>query len=495
MSGEIHPIRPGKDGSYEPSRRLAAILAADIAGYSRLMTLDEEGTHARVKRYRRELIEPTIVEHHGRLIKTSGDGFLAMFDSPVEAVRCAIVIQQSMVGRNAPLPRDQWMLYRIGVNLGDVIVEPDDVYGDGVNIAARLEGIANPGDLYISGGVYEQIKNKLVCGYQSLGDRRVKNITEPISVYRVLPDHAALIKARSGIALTVILSVSVLASAAAVTSTWYFFVLREHAPAQTSAAAPQTKPETSSASATAPATPQVAVIPPAQPSALQPVIEPEMVILLGGKFAMGSNNDPSERPIHQVDIKPFAIGKFPITVRQWNQCVAANACANIATGNDDAPVTNVSWSDAQQFTEWLSQVTQKKYRLPSEAEWEYAARAGAQTKYWWGDQLQLGMANCNGCNEAYDATQPMKVGSSKPNPFGLHDMGGGVDQWVTDCWHKNYQGAPVDGSPWLDAECSSHVLRSGSWKNDSSYVRPASRNYYDTNARYPTHGFRVAQSL
>jgi class 3 adenylate cyclase len=133
------------------------------------MAMDEEGTHARVKRHRRELIDPTIIEHHGRLVKSTGDGFLAMFDSPVEAVRCAIVIQQSMVGRNAALSREQWIQYRIGVNLGDVIVESDDIYGDGVNIAARLEGIADPGDLFISGGVYEQVKHKLVCGYQSLG--------------------------------------------------------------------------------------------------------------------------------------------------------------------------------------------------------------------------------------------------------------------------------------------------------------------------------------
>lgn len=506
MSGEVYPIRPGVDGSYEPSRRLAAILAADISGYSRLMTVDEEGTHARVKRYRRELIEPAIAEHHGRLIKTSGDGFLAMFDSPVEAVRCAIVIQQSMVGRNAALPRDQWMLFRIGVNLGDVIVEADDIYGDGVNIAARLEGIAKPGELYISGGVYEQIKNKLVCGYKSLGDRKVKNITEPISVYRVLPDRAALVKARSGRASAIILSMSVFASVAVVPATWYFFVWQprqlaapqEHASAQTAAApqtAPAAKPEANSPSAAVPATPQVIVTPPAPPSALQPIVEPEMVTLLGGKFAMGSNNDPSERPIHQVDIKPFAISKFPITVRQWKQCVAASACAGGVTGDDDVPVTNVSWSDAQKFMEWLSQVTQKKYRLPSEAEWEYAARGGMHTKYWWGDQVLPGMVNCNGCNEAYDAMKPTKVGSFKPNPFGLYDMGGGVDQWVADCWHKNYQGAPADGSPWLDADCSSHVLRSGSWRSDPNYVRPSSRNYYDTNARNQTLGFRVAQSL
>ncbi len=163
---------PGESASHEAGhlRRLVAVLAADIAGYSRLMGLDEEGTLARLKRHRRELIEPTVQEHFGRIIKTNGDGFLAMFDSPLEAVRCAIVIQQSMAARNMSLPPDQWIRYRIGVNLGDVIVDPDDIYGDGVNIAARLESIAVPGGVYISGGVYEQIKNKLVVGYQSLGD-------------------------------------------------------------------------------------------------------------------------------------------------------------------------------------------------------------------------------------------------------------------------------------------------------------------------------------
>ena len=142
--GQIHPIRGGKDDSIPPEppvRRLAAILAADISGYSRLMEIDEEGTYARVMRQRRELIEPTIAEHQGKLIKYTGDGFLVMFDSPVEAVRCAIVMQQSMVGRNTSLPREQRILYRIGVHLGDVIVEPSDVYGDGVNVAARLRGL------------------------------------------------------------------------------------------------------------------------------------------------------------------------------------------------------------------------------------------------------------------------------------------------------------------------------------------------------------------
>ena len=227
--GQIHPIRGGKDDFPPPEgpvRRLAAILAADISGYSRLMQLDEEGTYARVMRQRRELIEPTIAEHQGKLINYAGDGFLAMFDSPVEAVRCAIVIQQSMVGRNTSLPREQWILYRIGVHLGDVIVEPDGVFGDGVNIAARLEGIATPGDLFISGGVYEQIKNKLVCAYQSLGDRQVKNITDPVSVYRVLPDPAALSQARRKrwpVALLAVLIVSVIA----ILGGWYLLLLQK----------------------------------------------------------------------------------------------------------------------------------------------------------------------------------------------------------------------------------------------------------------------------
>jgi formylglycine-generating enzyme required for sulfatase activity len=219
-----------------------------------------------------------------------------------------------------------------------------------------------------------------------------------------------------------------------------------------------------------------------------------MYMLRGGNFTMGSNDDPTEKPPHQVTIKPFAISQYPITVREWNECAVAKACAFEATGKDDAPVTNVSWSDAKQFVAWLAGATRKAYRLPSEAEWEYAARGGTQTKYWWGDQFLSGMANCKNCTDIAAAEQPIKVGSFRPNPFGLYDMGGGVDQWVEDCWHKNYQGAPLDGSAWVEGDCASHVIRSGSWKNDARYARPANRDSYDTNVRYQTHGLRVALS-
>jgi formylglycine-generating enzyme required for sulfatase activity/class 3 adenylate cyclase len=528
---EIRNIKSGRLGDEPPRgstpRRLAAIVAGDIAGYSRLMQIDEEGTHGRVKRIERDLIEPSIVEHHGKLVKTTGDGFLAIFDSPVEAVRCGIVIQQNMIGRNASLPKHHWIEYRIGVNLGDVIIEADDVYGDGVNIATRLESIAEPGEVYISGGIYEQIKHKLVCGYESLGDRKVKNITDAVRVYRVLPDAAAhnRTRKRRETVLIFLLSLTLLIIAGSIL--WYLLwqpstrvADRASAPASSQTqpkpaatqAAPQPQTAPSGAPAAQQAAPNVQPLSPAAPTAPQvsptpvspatpgaqrtsAIQEPEMTPLRGDTLAMGSNEDISEKPVHQVTIKPFAISKYPITVREWNECAAAKACPFAATGKDDAPITNVSWSDAKQFVAWLAGATQKPYRLPSEAEWEYAARGDTRTKYWWGDQLKPGMANCKNCTDTASAEQPLKVGSFKPNPFGLYDMGGGVDQWVEDCWHRTYQGAPSDGSPWSAGDCSSHVIRSGSWKSDPTYVRPANRDNYDTNVRYPTHGFRVALSL
>ena len=136
-----------------------------------------------------------------------------------------------------------------------------------------------------------------------------------------------------------------------------------------------------------------------------------MVSLPGANFAMGSNDDISEKPVHQVAIKPFAIGKHPVTVREWNECAGAKACGFTATGKDDAPVTDVNWNDAKQYAAWLAAVTKKDYRLPSEAEWEYAARGGTQTRYWWGDQFQSGMANSKNCIDGAAAPQPMTVGS------------------------------------------------------------------------------------
>ena len=524
----------GSDNTETP-RRLATILAADVAGSSRLMGIDEEGTLARLKRHRRELIEPTIAEHHGRIVKLTGDGYLAEFASPVEAVRCAVVIQQSMMGRNAALPRDQWIQFRIGVNLGDIIIDTDDIYGDGVNIAARLEGLAEPGSVYISGGVYELVKNKLVVGYQSLGDQRVKNITDPVHVYRVLPDPAAVrlsrhMHARPAMLRWIPIAAAATGAAAIVlTAGWYAWNGKTVStdaravapqPARTVAAvppaapfgptpspslvpsAPAPVPLADLAPAAPPAVappkpeePRTAVIDPPRPPAPAAMREPEMVAIAGGEFMMGSRDDPSEQPIHRVTIKPFLIGKYPVTVGEWKACVAAGGCDAVPTReNDVTPMDNLSWTDAKKFAAWLSSASGRKYRLPTESEWEYAARAGTQTKYWWGDQIKPGMAYCKGCGGAYDPREPLKVGSLPANPFGVYDMAGGVAEWVEDCWHHDYHGAPETGGAWNAVDCRSHVLRGGSWRNDPSYLRAASRDQYDTGVRYVTHGFRVARS-
>jgi len=172
-------------------RRLAAILAADVAGYSRLMGVDEEGTLERLKAHRRQLIDPTIAEHHGRIVKTTGDGLLVEFASVVDAVRCAVAVQQAMPERNTDVAADNRIELRIGINLGDVIVEGDDLYGDGVNIAARVEALADAGGVFISNTVHDHVRDRLPFVFEDLGEQQVKNIARPVRVYRVSDTGAA----------------------------------------------------------------------------------------------------------------------------------------------------------------------------------------------------------------------------------------------------------------------------------------------------------------
>jgi adenylate cyclase len=167
------------------TRRLAAILAADVAGYSRLMGADEEGTLERLKAHRRELIDPKIAEHHGRIVKTTGDGMLVEFGSVVDAVRCAVDVQTTMPERNTALPPEQWITFRVGINLGDIIIDGDDIYGDGVNVAARMEAIAEPGAVCISATGWEHARGKVAFGADDLGEHQLKNIERPVRVFRI----------------------------------------------------------------------------------------------------------------------------------------------------------------------------------------------------------------------------------------------------------------------------------------------------------------------
>jgi len=258
-----------------------------------------------------------------------------------------------------------------------------------------------------------------------------------------------------------------------------------------------------------PAAPKVAIVPPRFLSSMKTAPGgnfrdcpdcPEMVSLPAGSYRMGSDaGDPSERPAHTVRIShAFAVGKYEVTVAQWNSCVAAGGCTykpRIKGAPEEAPVHKLSWKDVQEYLAWLKKVTGKPYRLLSEAEWEYAARGGMNHRFWWGDRMTVGMADCKDCGNGWSYNFPAPVGMFKPNPFGLYGMNGGVWEWTDDCWHTNYNHAPTDGSAAKDGDCGARVLRGGSWRNDAGYAHAASRLRYDFNVRYSTNGFRVARDL
>jgi formylglycine-generating enzyme required for sulfatase activity len=227
---------------------------------------------------------------------------------------------------------------------------------------------------------------------------------------------------------------------------------------------------------------------------------PEMVVVPAGTFLMGSEDGRKyERPVHRVAIDRFAIGKYEVTFTEYDKFAAASGRKkpdDEGWGRGNRPVINVSWDDAKAYSEWLSKETGKHYRLPSEAEWEYAARAGSTTQYPWDDEIGRNRANCNGCGSRWDAKSTAPVGSFAANAFGLFDTVGNVWEWVEDCWHKSYEGSPKDGSAWISGgECESRVLRGGSWSHLPIWARSASRDGINRGLRFNGSGFRVAQDL
>jgi len=231
-----------------------------------------------------------------------------------------------------------------------------------------------------------------------------------------------------------------------------------------------------------------------------------MIVVPAGVFLMGSpaaepGHQAFEQPQHQVTIaKPFAVSKYELTFAAWDACAAEGDCAahidDSAFGRGRRPAINVSWNDAQAYVAWLSKTSGKRYRLLSEAEYEYAARAGAQTAYPWGDAIGKDNADCNGCGSRWDDMETAPVGSFAPNRFGLYDMIGNVYEWVEDCLHAEYRGAPADGSAWITGgECNGRMIRGGSWADDPVDLRSASRPWSPAIVRRNFIGFRVARTL
>ena len=227
----------------------------------------------------------------------------------------------------------------------------------------------------------------------------------------------------------------------------------------------------------------------------------KMVTIPAGEFTMGSDKgDKYERPRHKVFLSSFSMQESELTWAQYQPCIDAEVCPSNKGGGDHGwgkgsrPVIDASWNDiTQYYIPWLNKQTGEKYRLPTESEWEYAARAGSTTKYSWGDEIGHNNANCRGCGSQWDGKKTAQVKSFKPNAFGLYDMHGNVDEWVQDCWNDSYIGAPKKGEAWEKGSCNRRVLRGGSLSLTPAAVRSATRDWSTTSIRYLTLGFRLVQ--
>ena len=230
---------------------------------------------------------------------------------------------------------------------------------------------------------------------------------------------------------------------------------------------------------------------------------PEMVVIPAGRFRMGCVSDLDceldEHPVHEVRVESFELSKYEVTFEDYDRFTVATGRAradDAGWGRGRRPVINVSWDDAVAYTRWLSEQTGEQYRLPSEAEWEYAARAGTVTKYSWGNGIGHNRASCDVCGSQWDNKQTAPVGSFRPNGWGLHDMHGNVFEWVQDCWNESYQGAPTDGSAWESGDCSLRVLRGGSSFDEPRFLRSALRFRDSSSFRFNSGaGFRVARTI
>ena len=225
-----------------------------------------------------------------------------------------------------------------------------------------------------------------------------------------------------------------------------------------------------------------------------------MVVLSPGNFKMGSQffDKPDESPQHAVSVDGFAVGKYEVTQAEFVAFATATGRKLPKTSGSDAnndPVVNVSWDGALAYTQWLSDQTGETYRLLSEAEWEYAASAGNNAAYWWGFDFEPARAHCFNCGSGRDSRRPTQTGTFDANPFGLHDTAGNVLEWVYDCYHSNYSGAPVDGTVWQGGDCSKRVARGGAYNTPNDSLRNQKRAAFSSTRPRKNIGFRVARDL
>lgn len=568
----------------ELKRKLAAIMVADVVGYSRLMSNDEEATLRRLEVFR-GIWQDCAVRYGGRIFNTAGDAILAEFPSAVEAVRCAVDFQTQAKTQNEALVPTRQMQFRIGITIGDVVEREGDLLGDGVNIAARLQGLASPGGICVSSWVREAISNKLDIGFKDLGEQTVKNIPTPIRAYAI--GHVEAIAAPLAVSSVLpawlgrlaggwqgwaaTAAVAVLGIALALT-----FASRHRssgpvvvvAPPGAQTGTPKSDPASGSGGKSASISGRPGDAPTSAPASGGGVspggapasaglrsgvlsdeternIKPgerfkecptcsEMVVIPRGEFVMGSapgqpGHESDEAPTRKVVIgKAFAVGRFAVTYDEYDTFITvsgykpAPGCRVFEGGRwvdkselsfrnpgfpqrGDHPVACINWNDAKAYVDWLAARMGREYRLLSEAEREYATRAGSSSAFWWGNDVTPTQAaydwsmvfakNSSGAQSGQPGRGTQPVAAFSANPWGLYQVHGNVSEWTEDCWNSSYRSAPVDGTAWVAGDCGRRVLRGGSWGYAPKDLRSAYREGATLSYRNFNFGFRVARSL
>ncbi|MET0182539.1 MAG: SUMF1/EgtB/PvdO family nonheme iron enzyme [Caulobacterales bacterium] len=479
--------------SHTETIKLASIVSIDVAGFSSLSERDQRRAASHIATLH-DRIGQVASKHGGRIFNTAGDGFMLEFAAAGAALAA---IQELLDLRKRGEPR-----IRVGAHVGDVIVTiNNDLLGHGVNVAARLQSLAEPGAALVSGEFRSMARNSPQAAFQARGRQPLENMEERVHTFEILSrrKRTERVVKRVGVGLAAV----VIAAAIGVATPFAVKFGRaqgwiEGGQAQTAeAATPVVEP------VAAPVTPAAAeASAAARWTAAQTFKDcefcPEMTVVPAGRLNMGSavneaGSFANERPQHQVDIAMFAVSTNEVTFAEWDACLATGGCGGFSPsdrgfGRGPRPVLGVSWNDAQAYVRWLNARTEGGYRLLTESEWEYAARAGTSTPYATGPRISRDDA-------VFGARATQDVGGRAANQFGLKDMHGNAWEWVEDCYVQTYDGAPGDGAAVTAARCAAHAYRGGGYRDPASALRSANRRRAGPDVRDGNIGFRIARTL
>jgi formylglycine-generating enzyme required for sulfatase activity len=484
--------------------RLASIVAVDVAGFSTMSERDQRRAARQIEALRAR-IEAVAAHNGGRVFNTAGDGFMLEFPSAGAALGAINDLLDKRVKGEPAI--------RIGAHVGDVVVTiANDLLGHGVNVAARLQSLAPPGTALVSGEFRSMARNSPSAAFQAKGRQPLENIDQRVQTFAILSQRQRFkrqVTRAAGVGLAAAFVAGLVFAyprAVEFARTHGFSGAGQFGPSKVTVSNAEANTLPKSAAAKPAPPPESVSAAPAAPASLKPgdtirdcELCPELIVAPGGEFTMGSpvnerGRAKNEGPQRQVTIKPFAIGRYEVTFEQWDACASAGGCSSFypadrGWGRGRRPVLGISWKDAQDYVAWLNAKTKgPAYRLLSEAEWEYAARAGAAGAYAFGDALNASQAR-------FASKSTQAVGSFAANAFGVFDMYGNAAEWTADCYAPNYDVAPVDGGAFAPAKCAERVYRGGAYADAPVLLRAAARGHAPPERRMPNVGLRVARAL